>query len=137
MADCSSVPVALAVPPAASPSRPSPAVVSECVDLTRCDSDNKLIYLFSGPVGLAGGFDQCIRDLGRDVVCFDLEVPLGHDMCDDVFFAIDADDLPVCFQVQTVADKQRSLWQPVSDEEALGFASTPAEGPSLCFCFFE
>jgi hypothetical protein len=94
-ADCSSVPAAFAVAPASSPARPSFAVASDCVDLTRSDSSAKLIYLFSGPVGLVGGFDQCIHNLGHDVAFFDLEVDSEHDLCDDVLFAKLCDDIKI------------------------------------------
>jgi hypothetical protein len=46
-----------------------------------------LLYLFSGPRGLPGGFDEAASGHGQGVMFLDLEEDLSHDLCDDMFFS--------------------------------------------------
>ena len=46
----------------------------------------KIMYLFSGKCGRAGGFDAEVRKLGLDVELIDVEICETHDLCDDVVF---------------------------------------------------
>ena len=66
---------------------PGLAAVSPPPVLVARHGNPKVLYLFSGPRGLPGGFDGAAASLGLDVEYLDLEVSITHDLCDDTFFA--------------------------------------------------